>query len=96
MQAKLRYITLFLFLFYNIANAQAPIRPLELAFTAMEKEEWDRVFLLAEKMEFGHSLILWHYLREGLGKPDQALNFLESNSDWPGLPYLRKRSEKPF
>ena len=97
MQAKLRYITLFLFLFYNIANAQAPIRPLELAFTAMEKEEWDRAFLLAKKDgNLGHSVILWHYLREGLGKPDQALNFLESNSDWPGLPYLRKRSEKTF
>ena len=97
MQAKLRYITLFLFLIYNIADAQAPIRPLELAFTAMEKEEWDRAFLLAKKDgNLGHSLILWHYLREGLGKPDQALNFLESNSDWPGLPYLRKRSEKTF
>ena len=97
MQAKLRYITLFLFLFYNIADAQAPIRPLELAFTAMEKEEWDRAFLLAKKDgNLGHSLILWHYLREGLGKPDQALNFLESNPDWPGLPYLRKRSEKTF
>ena len=97
MQAKLRYITLFLFLFYNIADAQAPIRPLELAFTAMEKEEWGRAFLLAKKDgNLGHSLILWHYLREGLGKPDQALNFLESNPDWPGLPYLRKRSEKTF
>ena len=64
MQAKLRYITLFLFLFYNIADAQAPIRPLELAFTTMEKEEWDRAFLLAKKDgNLGHSVILWHYLR---------------------------------
>ena len=96
MQAKLRYITLFLFLFYNIADAQAPIRPLELAFTAMEKEEWDRAFACQKDGNLGHSLILWHYLREGLGKPDQALNFLESNPDWPGLPILGNDLKKPF
>ena len=97
MQAKLRYITLFLFLFSSTADAQAPIRPLESAFKAMENEEWDKAFLLADKDgDLGYSIILWHYLREGLGRPDQALSFLKQNSDWPGLPYLRKRSEKTF
>ena len=43
MQAKLQYITLFLFLFFTIADAQAPVRPLEPAFKAMENEEWDKV-----------------------------------------------------
>ena len=97
MQAKLRYITLFLFLFFNTADAQAPVRPLEPAFKAMENEDWDKAFLLADKDgDLGYSIILWHYLREGLGRPDEALRFLEQNSDWPGLPYLRKRSEKTF
>ena len=97
MQAKLRYIILFLFLFFTSADAQAPVRPLEPAFRAMEKENWDKAFLLADKDgNLGHSIILWHYLREGLGRPDQVLNFLKQNSDWPGLPYLRKRSEKSF
>ena len=95
MQAKLLYITLFLFLFFTAADAQAPVRPLESAFKAMENEEWDKAFLLADKDgDLGYSIILWHYLREGLGRPDQALSFLKQNSDWPGLPYLRKRSEK--
>ena len=95
MQAKLLYITLFLFLFFTAADAQAPLRPLELAFKAMGNEEWDKAFLLADKDgDLGYSIILWHYLREGLGRPDQALSFLKQNSDWPGLPYLRKRSEK--
>ena len=97
MQAKLRYITLFLFLFFNTADAQVPVRPLEPAFKAMENEDWDKAFLLADKDgDLGYSIILWHYLREGLGRPDEALRFLEQNSDWPGLPYLRKRSEKTF
>ena len=97
MQAKLLYITLFLFLFFTAADAQAPLRPLEPAFKAMENEEWDKAFLLADKDgDLGYSIILWHYLREGLGRPDQALSFLKQNSDWPGLPYLRKRSEKTF
>ena len=97
MQAKLRYITLFLFLFFTTADAKAPVRPLEPAFKAMESEEWDKAFLLADKDgDLGYSIILWHYLREGLGRPDQALSFLKQNSDWPGLPYLRKRSEKTF
>ena len=97
MQAKLRYITLFLFLFFNTADAQMPVRPLEPAFKAMENEDWDKAFLLADKDgDLGYSIILWHYLREGLGRPDEALRFLEQNPDWPGLPYLRKRSEKTF
>ena len=80
MQAKLRYITLFLFLFFTTAAAQAPVRPLELAFNAMENEDWDKAFLLADKDgDLGYSIILWHYLREGLGTPGQALFFLKHN-----------------
>ena len=45
MQVKLRYITLFLFLFFNTADAQAPLRPLEPAFKAMENEDWDKALL---------------------------------------------------
>ena len=49
MQAKLLYITLFLFLFFTAADAQAPLSPLESAFKAMENEEWDKAFLLSDK-----------------------------------------------
>ena len=97
MQAKLQYITLFLFLLLTTAHAEAPVRPLGLAFKAMENQDWDKAFLLADKDgDLGYSVIMWHYLREGLGRPDQALSFLQQNADWPGLPYLRKRSEKIF
>ena len=83
MQAKLRYITLFLFLFFNTADAQVPVRPLEPAFKAMENGDWDKAFLLADKDgDLGYSIILWHYLRKGLGRPDQALSFLKQNSDF--------------
>ena len=57
------------FLFFNTADAQAPVRPLEPAFKAMENEDWDKAFLLADKDgDLGYSIILWHYLRERFRK----------------------------
>ena len=50
MQAKLRYITLFLFLFCTAVDAQAPVRPLELAFKAMENEDWHKASFCLKKM----------------------------------------------
>ena len=49
MQAKLRYITLFLFLFFTAADAQAPVRRLVLAFKGMGNEVWDEAVLVAGK-----------------------------------------------
>lgn len=39
-------------------------------------------------------IVLWHYLRSGQGEdPEQVMDFLDRNPDWPGLPYLREKSE---
>lgn len=38
-------------------------------------------------------VILWHYLRAGLGSPREVQDFLGRNQDWPGLPFLREKSE---
>ncbi|QFT61465.1 Soluble lytic murein transglycosylase precursor [Roseivivax sp. THAF30] len=39
-------------------------------------------------------IILWHYLRDGQGDASQVLDFVQRNADWPGMPYLREKSEE--
>ncbi|WP_076444370.1 lytic transglycosylase domain-containing protein [Roseivivax lentus] len=39
-------------------------------------------------------IILWHYLRDGQGDARQVKDFVARNADWPGMPYLREKSEK--
>lgn len=40
-----------------------------------------------------HDVILWHKLRAGQGDAAETMDFLARNPDWPGLPYLREKSE---
>ncbi len=39
-------------------------------------------------------VILWHALRDGRGDAAEVQDFLARNSDWPGLAFLRKKSEE--
>jgi hypothetical protein len=79
MQAKLRYIILFLFLFFTSADAQAPVRPLEPAFRAMEKENWDKAFLLADKDgDLGPFYYFMALLKRGFRKARSSLEFFET------------------
>ncbi len=41
----------------------------------------------------GKDLVDWHRLRASAGKFDEYQLFLDTHSDWPGLPLLRKRGE---
>ncbi|MBL4769431.1 MAG: lytic transglycosylase domain-containing protein, partial [Rhodobacteraceae bacterium] len=41
-------------------------------------------------------VIEWHRLRAGRGSPDQVMAFLKRHPDWPGLAWLRKKSETAF
>ena len=38
-------------------------------------------------------VILWHYLRASRGDPTQIMDFISRNPDWPGMDYLREKSE---
>lgn len=38
-------------------------------------------------------IVEWHRLRAGQGSFDQALDFLNRNPDWPGLPFLKQKAE---
>ncbi|MHA7875642.1 lytic transglycosylase domain-containing protein [Roseivivax sp.] len=39
-------------------------------------------------------VVLWHYLRDGQGDAAQVRDFVARNADWPGMPYLREKSEE--
>lgn len=38
-------------------------------------------------------VILWHALRAGRGDHREVLDFIARNPDWPGMPYLREKTE---
>ncbi|MBS0126313.1 lytic transglycosylase domain-containing protein [Thetidibacter halocola] len=38
-------------------------------------------------------VVLWHLLRAGQGDADEVMAFVSRNPDWPGMPYLREKSE---
>ncbi|MHA6326294.1 lytic transglycosylase domain-containing protein [Roseivivax sp. CAU 1753] len=39
-------------------------------------------------------VIMWHYLRDGQGDARQIQEFVGRNPDWPGMAYLREKSEE--
>ncbi|MCA0961384.1 lytic transglycosylase domain-containing protein [Salipiger bermudensis] len=69
-------------------------RPLAEAMQAMREGNWAAA--LIDSRGDGQpalDVILWHYLRSSRGEPSQIMDFIERNPDWPGMPYLREKSE---
>ncbi|MEM1236169.1 MAG: transglycosylase SLT domain-containing protein [Pseudomonadota bacterium] len=72
------------------ADAAALSRALE----ARTLGDWARAVAEARAAgPLGQDIIEWHRLRAKQGTFDEARAFLARRSDWPGLPYLRQRSE---
>lgn len=93
----LRLISIFLFCISSAVTAQTAPRPLALAFDEMRAKNWDAAQSLAiQDGQPALDVVLWTKLRAGQGTPAEAIDFLARNGDWPGLPYLRKRSEPTF
>ena len=85
------------FLIATVASAQEVPRPLAKAFLAIEKQDWQRALYLAQKDgAVARDIIEWHLHRAKAGTAKGAIDFLARNPDWPGLPYLKKRSENSF
>ena len=60
----------------------------------VRKGNWDAAFAVADAAgPVARDIVEWHRLRAGGGRFDQVLAFLERRPDWPGLDYLRRRSE---
>lgn len=74
--------------------AQDRMRPLERAMDMMRDGNWSAAQIEARgDGQAALDVILWHYLRSGLGSPREVQDFLTRNPDWPGLPYLKEKSE---
>ena len=92
----IRIFSIFL-LIATVASAQEVPRPLAKAFLAIEKQDWQRALYLAQKDgAVARDIIEWHLHRAKAGTAKGAIDFLARNPDWPGLPYLKKRSENSF
>jgi peptidoglycan lytic transglycosylase len=75
------------------AWAERP-RPLGWAMDAMRSGNWEAAAALAARDgPVAADVIEWHRLRAGLGTWNEVRTFLDRRSDWPGLDYLRRRSE---
>ncbi len=90
----------------QIGMAQAPDRSLTIettpaslalsnAFVTKASGDWEAALATAAPAgQIAIDLIEWQRLRAGKGTFEETLTFLRRRSDWPGLPLLRKRSEK--
>ncbi len=69
-------------------------RPLASAIDAIRSGNWDNARALGLRAGAGGpELVEWFHLRAGLGNAEDVVRFLADHPDWPGLQYLRKRSE---
>ncbi|MCH2094296.1 MAG: lytic transglycosylase domain-containing protein [Rhodobacteraceae bacterium] len=92
-----RLLTFFLVMMTVSASAQTADRPLSRAMDAMRAGNWAEARIAARgDGSIAQDLIEWHYLRAGRGTYQQTQAFLARNPDWPGLPYLREKSEASF
>ncbi|WP_299985252.1 transglycosylase SLT domain-containing protein [uncultured Ruegeria sp.] len=64
---------------------------------AMRKGDWNQALKVAgARGSVARDIIVWHWLREGFGSSGDVLVFLERRPDWPGLAWLRRKSEPSF
>lgn len=70
---------------------------LRAALYQMRKGDWNAALSVAgQRGSVARDIIVWHWLREGFGSSGDVLVFLERRPDWPGLAWLRRKSEPSF
>ncbi|MDJ1008928.1 MAG: lytic transglycosylase domain-containing protein [Paracoccaceae bacterium] len=71
-----------------------PAGHLSRALFSMREGDFNTALAAAEKAgPVARDIVEWHRLRAGGGRFDEVTAFLERRPDWPGLDYLRRRSE---
>lgn len=64
------------------------------AMEQMRKGDWTAALSAAGRdRTLANDIIEWHRLRAGRGTTNQVTDFLQRRPDWPGLAYLRRKSE---
>ncbi|WP_171136594.1 lytic transglycosylase domain-containing protein [Ruegeria sp. HKCCC1038] len=78
------------------ARADA-VGDLRAGLSEMRKGDWNAALRVSGKRgSVSRDIIVWHWLREGFGSSGDVLVFLERRPDWPGLAWLRRKSEPAF
>lgn len=76
------------------ADASADLRD---GLNEMRKGDWNAALRVSgQRGSVSRDIIVWHWLREGFGSSGDVLVFLERRPDWPGLAWLRRKSEPVF
>ncbi len=76
------------------AGAAQEVLPVSAALEEMRAGDWEAAGATAARAgPVAADIIEWHRLRAGKGTFDEMRAFLARRPDWPGLAYLRKRTE---
>ncbi len=76
------------------ADAAAGLRA---GMAEMRKGDWNEALRVSgTRGSVSRDIIVWHWLREGFGSSGDVLVFLDRRPDWPGLAWLRRKSEPSF
>lgn len=76
------------------ADAASDLRA---AMSEMRKGDWNAALRVAgTRGSVARDIIVWHWLRQGFGSSGDVLVFLDRRPDWPGLAWLRHKSEPSF
>lgn len=63
----------------------------------MRKGDWNEALRVSgARGSVSRDIIVWHWLRQGFGSSGDVLVFLDRRPDWPGLAWLRRKSEPAF
>ncbi|WP_372836720.1 lytic transglycosylase domain-containing protein [Puniceibacterium confluentis] len=90
-----RILTLIFLLVTSMAAAQGADRPMSRAMDALRQGNWAAAQIAARgDGQPAVDVIMWHYLRAGLGSASQVMDFVDRNGNWPGMDYLREKSEE--
>ena len=93
MTALIRTVSLLLLM----ALARPAAADLAVAMDAVRAQDFEAAFEAAgAPASIEHDIVEWHWLRAGRGDAAAALSFLSRNPDWPGLDWLREKSEGAF
>jgi len=82
----------------SIGPAQADaVGDLRAGMHEMRKGDWNAALRVSgQRGSVSRDIIVWHWLRQGFGSSGDVLVFLDRRPDWPGLAWLRRKSEPSF
>ncbi|WP_170774736.1 lytic transglycosylase domain-containing protein [Ruegeria lacuscaerulensis] len=96
MTRVLALLTAVILISFGQARADA-VGDLRAGMNEMRKGDWNVALREAgARGSVSRDIIVWHWLREGFGTSGDVLVFLDRRPDWPGLAWLRRKSEPAF